>query len=377
MGPRGYHQRLQLATLVALAFAMSACGSAPALQSSAPAAVGSVAPTAPARPPGSETASASVGPSIARDPGTTIALDANPVGAVGAPSGIWLWDDYSSLVVHLDAVTNTVRGTIAVGDPRGTKYGSPKVVATDGVSVWTADVATHAVLRIDPRTDTIADRILLDNDPAKALPAAVEPFGLAVSGDDLWVSDFDNGVVVHVDTDAKWIVDAIAVDHPEGVAVAFGSVWVVEHRRGNVLRIDPVTKGIVRIVIPGTGDNEICGMCIDKIVPSRDSIWVPLNLGRGVARIDPATNSVRAIIPMRYSVVDLSVAGDRVWVVGSAVGPVPCLNTDGLLAEIAPASETYADVMKLSCAASVATLDGDVWLGTVDAPSAVVHLSRP
>ena len=301
----------------------------------------------------------------------------NPVGAFATPTGIWLWDDYSSQLVHLDPATNTVKGSIAIGDPRETKYGSPKVAATDGTSIWTADVATHTVLRIDPATDAIADRITLGKDPGKGLGAAVEPFGLAVSGTDLWVSDFDQGVLVHVDTAAKRVVDVIALDRPEGIAIAFGSVWVIEHRTNTVVRIDPATKATIRIVLPGAGGSEICGMCVDKLVPGPDSMWVPLNLGRGIARIDPTTNTIRATIPKLVYVIDLGVDGDRVWAIGGAAGPVPCVDTASVLLKVDPATDTSTDLLKLKCAASVAALDGDVWIGTVDAAMSVIRVSRP
>ena len=98
-----------------------------------------------------------------------------------------------------------------------------------------------------------------------------DPFGLALDGADLWVSDFDQGLVLRVDTASGRVTTMVAgIDHPEGLAVGFGSVWVVEHRIGGdrtdqISRPRPLAR---RSTCRGQRRQAVCGMCVDNVVAS-------------------------------------------------------------------------------------------------------------
>jgi streptogramin lyase len=71
---------------------------------------------------------------------------------------------------------------------------------------------------------------------------------------------------------------------PIDVAVAFGSVWVAAHH-GGVIRVDPASMTI-RAVIPVTGGPGWFAV-------AEDAVWVSNQMGQGMTRIDPETNEVR------------------------------------------------------------------------------------
>ena len=73
---------------------------------------------------------------------------------------------------------------------------------------------------------------------------------------------------------------------PIDVIAAFGSIWIADHHANAVSRIDPVAmKELARIKLPGGGT----GPGWFAITP--DAIWVTNQTGRGLSRIDPATNT--------------------------------------------------------------------------------------
>ena len=192
-------------------------------------------------------------------------LDIFPGGPAVGSQALWYWDELTGQVVRLDATDGRSVATISIGDPDQAPYGSPKTVAANGDIVWVTDASSHAVVRIDPVTNKVVDRIALDAVDAVGVTGPVDPFGLVIDGTALWVSDFDQGIVVRVDPSSATVTNVVSgFDHPEGVAVGFGSIWVVEHRTGAIARIDLATATVAaRISLPGTGDQAVCGMCVD------------------------------------------------------------------------------------------------------------------
>ena len=307
---------------------------------------------------------------------STIPLAGFPGGPAVASGALWYWDEATGKVVRVDTTTNHVVATISLGDPGPTPYGSPKAIAASGQTVWVTDVLHHAVDRIDPTTNKIAGRIVLDAGASPSIRAPIDPFGLALDGSSLWVSDFDQGLVLRVDTVSKKVTNVVTnVDHPEGLAIGFGSLWVIEHRKAAVARID-LARGTLSsaITLPGSGPHPVCGMCVDTIVSSPDGIWVPLDLGKGIVRIDPTTNAVSAQIRLDRVDDSLAVGAGAVWV-AAWDGTIPCTDAGAIVARIDIATNAVTGTSVIPCAVTVAVADGDVWAGTADAPNGVTRLA--
>jgi DNA-binding beta-propeller fold protein YncE len=280
---------------------------------------------------------------------------------------IWYWFEECSCVVRLDPKTGKEIASIKIGDGKAGPYGNPKDMAVDGNMIWVTDAGHSAVARIDPNTNQIAEEIPLEFSNVAGKTQQIQPFGLALDGKTLWASDFDQNLVVRVDTETKKIIAVIPdIKNPEGIAANFNGIWIVEHRSDKIARIDPATNTITATVPIPTPENATpngrCGMCMDYVVATEDAVWVPLNLGNGVARIDPNTNEVSAVISLDFSPRTLAVAENSVWTAGGFARI--CASAPGGIARIDVQTNTVVGTISVPCAASVGVFQGAIWVGS-------------
>ena len=350
----------------------SSATAGPGVETSTPTAPVTSSPVAPTAPPSPAESIAALSATVV----SSTPLDIFPGGPAVGSDALWFWDEGAGQVVRLAVRDGHVAATIPIGDPAKAPYGVPKTVAANGDVVWVTDPSTDAVVRIDPATNKVTTRIALEAIVnATGVDAAVVPFGLAIDGTRLWVSDFDQGVVVQVDPSTRRVTTVVTgIDHPEGLAVGFGSIWVVEHRTGTIARIDRATATVTgRITLPGTGDHPVCGMCVDNVVAGHDSIWVPLDLGHGVVRIDPTTNAVSATIPLSGVAQTLAEGDGAIWT-AAWDGTIPCTDERAYVARIDPARNVISGTVVVPCAVTAAVAGGDVWVGTAEARYGVTRL---
>ena len=280
---------------------------------------------------------------------------------------LWFWEEECYCVVHFDEVSGKEIASLNVVKGTPGRYGNPKDMAVDGKMVWATDAGHQAVVRIDPDTNQIVEQIPLKFTDASGNTVKISPMGLALDGTTLWVSDFDKNYVVRLDIESKEIVAVISdVINPEGIAVSPGAVWVVEHRSNQIVRIDPSTNKIIELILIPTPENVFangsCRMCIDYVVATKDSVWVPLDRGMGVARIDPVTNQVIAVIPLEFMARNVAVGDNAIWVAGSPISG--CMSNLGGVARIDPQTNTVVGMISIPCAFSVAVAHGFIWVGT-------------
>ena len=224
---------------------------------------------------------------------------------VGAGS-LWFPLDDRGAVARLDPSTGAISSLVATGDP-GSLDGmtsDPHGVAAGDAGVWVAQAANRAVGRIDPATDTIVETV----------PLSVIPYALALDGDALWVSSFEDDRVARVDLATMTVVAEIPVSKPTGIAIGVGGVWVVRHRDDVLVRIDPTTNKVVANISLGErGPDETCGMCVENVIVSDDSVWTANNWGRSISRIDPTTNDVVTTIAVPLRPWAVAAGGGRIW----------------------------------------------------------------
>ena len=92
---------------------------------------------------------------------------------------------------------------------------------------------------------------------------------------------------------------------PIDVAFAFGSIWVVSHHFNAVIRIDPDTLAEVARIEVGNGPGWLA--------VTNDAVWVTLQLGRGLARIDPLKNTSEVRAGMWATCFSPVVAFGSIW----------------------------------------------------------------
>jgi streptogramin lyase len=168
--------------------------------------------------------------------------------------------------------------------------GQPCEGVTSGFgAIWTVDCSRIALLRIDPGSGKVVDRIPL---PGTAVEGegllTADPHGVWVPGTN---AATQKSVLVHVDPASNSVVASIPVPYDSsGAAAGFGAVWVTSASTGTVLRIDPVANRVVaRIKVHGSPR---------FITAGEGGVWSLNQEDGSVSRIDPKSNRVVATIPL-------------------------------------------------------------------------------
>jgi YVTN family beta-propeller protein len=205
---------------------------------------------------------------------------------------------------------------------------------------------------------------------AATIAVGDNPSGVAVAPSGVWVTNWadltlsrinpaTNSVLQTIDVGSATLEGSVLVGMaPEAVAYGEGSLWVtllgfrfdaaadppLQLTAGSVVRLDPAT-GTVQATIPvGRGPFDI------EVTPG--AVWVPLGLDGAIVRIDPATNATVATIPVPDPT-GLAVGLGAVWVACNC----------GTLSRIDPATNTIvATISAQTTGAGVTTGAGSVWM---------------
>jgi ABC-type transport system substrate-binding protein/DNA-binding SARP family transcriptional activator len=180
-------------------------------------------------------------------------------------------------------VANQLDGTVsevnpAAGRPVATiGVGNGPVAVTIGSrSVWVANATDSTLSRIDPASGHVLATV----------PLASPPASLAAGAGGVWVASPDSGQLLLVDARTDRVSRVFAVGgSPAGVAVGAGSVWA-NLTGGFVARVDPATRSVRRIRAGGSPAG---------IAYADGSVWAADAQHGSVSRIDPRTGSVRSI----------------------------------------------------------------------------------
>jgi YVTN family beta-propeller protein len=143
--------------------------------------------------------------------------------------------------------------------------------------------------------------------------------------------------------------------NPDWQVVTEDAVWVTSGRKNIVGRLDPKTNTVVTLV--EVGERPCSGL-----VSAFGSIWVPLcgseKGGKGLARIDPKTNTVSATITAvgpALSEGGIAANADSIWLLSEM---------KGVLSRIDPATNRLVAEIPVPPGSSVCVLgeDGAIWV---------------
>ena len=198
--------------------------------------------------------------------------------------------------------TNTVEGTFGAG--------SLWVCSGD----WTA--AADVVLRVDPETNRVVDRISVDS-----------PTGLAFGHGSVWATSAGHGTVSRIDPQTDEVVAKIEVGRG-AVDIAAdehsGDVWVAglylpedysgdfsqeDSEYNKLSRVDPETNQVVA-EIPIVANSLEGGA--QSVAVGEGAVWTQSGDGR-LFKVDLANNEVVGVVPLGETSSDLEVSGDAVW----------------------------------------------------------------
>jgi YVTN family beta-propeller protein len=166
--------------------------------------------------------------------------------------------------------------------------------ASSAASVQAACAAPNKMLlkRLDPQTGEKVAAIPLEGFFAN-IPE------VAVGAGSVWVSSADGfaDAVLKVDPETERVVDRIPVPADSATSLAFGhgSVWVTSAGRDTVSRVDPQTGQVTAKIEVGRGARDVA---VDE---SSGDVWIAgayLAEAKKLSRVDPTTNRVVAEIPI-------------------------------------------------------------------------------
>jgi hypothetical protein len=263
-----------------------------------------------------------VGPATTQ-PASPLPAASPIVARISLPGRVQLppWDGVSGIAVGPDAVW-AARCELFRVDPRsnqvvGTVVGTGQSAATclRGVTVGAGMVWGVApgvgLVRVDPATDRVADRVPISAVGASVAVTAAGVWAVCCPGepgeppDPLTV----DGTLIRVDPATDRVVQRIHLgSQPTAVAAGPSGVWVTGV--GRLWRVDPVTGRVVATTRVAE-DLQAGG----RVVVDRSAVWVAASAGGVLLRVDPRTSRVVARL--------VGGCGGGVVVVGG-VGWTPC-----------------------------------------------------
>src|SRR5262245_27218104 len=218
---------------------------------------------------------------------------------------------YASTVPRYDKATFEDLGSLAIGKKGAFPPDVQSVAAGDG-GVWVTLASQHAVALVNPGSGKTVRRV--------EVPGA--PYDVVQAGHDLWIADFEGATITRFDLERDEVVATIAVTEPTDVVFGEGSVWAAVHvgrhdewetiegNGGNIARIDPATNKVSALIPVGPRPYYLA--------VGFGSVWTGSATGASVWRIDVTTNEAATIPIGEDGAFDIEVVGDSVWVV---VGP--------------------------------------------------------
>ncbi len=184
------------------------------------------------------------------------------------------------------ATTATTRPSPIVATVRlPAAEGEIAALAFDGGSVWVADQAGGALLRVDPEANRVVSRIRMGEPQAG-------PWGMVAAGGGVWAS-FEEGTVWRIDSRTGKVTDKLPVLNIGSFVVGDGALWspCCETERpkssGRVTRVDLATRRV-------TAKIGIKGNPYTAAVAG-NSVWVAGSLPNSMWRIDPARQTVSTV----------------------------------------------------------------------------------
>ena len=242
-----------------------------------------------------------------------------PTDLAAGAGGLWIGNafregpfsatTYPKSVSRLDPETRAVVDTIQLPRPKIVQYNSASpyswllehiAVTSDAVWVVGGDLGVY---RIDPRTNQrVGGRV-------KGLKAVA----IAAGGGGVWAIEFGTDRVAKIDPRTNTITQRIPVKSEglSSIAVGARDVWAADPFGGLVWRIDPGLKLPHKIPV---------NIGVNWVAAGGGAVWATNELAGLVYRIDPSTNKAD-VVRRTDGPATVAVGEDAAWV--SVAGPPP------------------------------------------------------
>jgi YVTN family beta-propeller protein len=291
----------------------------------------------------------------------TIPVDENPGPITAGAGGVWVLNQNSATLSHIDVKTRKLVDTQGIGGS-ASGGGVPGNVAASAQDVWLNAAGcngaqTGAVLHVvtggeGGRSLAGAEEVPVAGKVPKhtVLSNAAGGCGIVAAGRSVWAATNGPDGLVRIDHDRvsgrSGVTWGKPLPSPITLAIGSGALWGVDPVEQEVMRIDPRTGRLVATIRPGSdpvaiatgeggvwvanaGDNSVSRIDPDtnlardttgvdpspaSIAAGAGAVWVALGDAGSVARIDPRTKRVTATIPVGHRPQGIVVAGGMVWV---------------------------------------------------------------
>jgi streptogramin lyase/tRNA A-37 threonylcarbamoyl transferase component Bud32 len=212
-----------------------------------------------------------------------------PTGVAAGEGAVWITNGFggpsgTGQVVRLDLADESV-------EPAFDDSGNAKAIVVAFGSIWLADADRDAVLKYDPEDlDAPPIEIPTDEDAnASAAPRSLSVGTGAAQG--IWVANELGDTVLRIDPETNEVADRIQVESPTAVAAGASGVWVTSEINDRVVRFDAADGRTLRTY--QTPDGVLDGPTSIVIAPA--GVWFGSVLESAIARLDPQTDAIERI----------------------------------------------------------------------------------
>jgi streptogramin lyase len=224
-------------------------------------------------------------------------------------------------------------------------------MAPDARGWWIGIGGEHELIRFDPATRSIVRR----------LPIEAEAYNVASAGPIVYVTDFERGRLVRVDTSTGIVTAARDLVQAAGIAVLPDGSVMVASRPGALLEVDPVTLA--------TLDEAAVQGDLMNLIPDGGRLIITRNNADRLSTIDPDNLSAgEELTETRISA--FTVTDTAAWGIDWQTGDILRLDRGTLaVTERVPALSAGQDGISVAA--------GDLWIEGMSVGGPVIHRVRP
>lgn len=230
-------------------------------------------------------------------------LPGAPASMAAGYGALWLAIPAEGEVLRVDPASGDVNDRIPVAE-------GPGAVTVGAGSVWVARVPGTAIDRIDPQSDTIAHTVTLPTGSVAAL---------AFGGGALWVADSAGSALLEISPASGAILRRLPLPvEPTSLVVGDRDIWVADYRGAEVAEVGRRSGQTLAIVHVGNGPSALA--------VEGEAVWVANALDSTVSRLGANTGSLEATIPVGSGPTAIAVRGNSVWVANQYASSVSRLD---------------------------------------------------
>jgi YVTN family beta-propeller protein len=239
----------------------------------------------------------------------TIDLNSASARATSNDTAPWFLDAVDHRLTQVDPASNRVLASLSIPSD------GDVATSADG-SLWLALTDSGEVQRLDPHDGHVIETIILE---------AGLRGGMAVSPGAVWVASGRNNHVWRIDTATNRVAQVLTVGaFPWGLAVSGNSLWVCSRDDSQGLwRIDTTTNQVIaNIDVTEQAPGKVPAKCAGVAAAPDGSIWVinhnDSSLEGHLLHVDPTSNTVGTPTNLGLGVASsFAATDDAVWVMSA------------------------------------------------------------